>query len=139
MGSMSKPLNANQIKAFVLFLDGKSPEEIGQELACSKRTIERWQALPAFREAIAFAVKNGRKFFPEQQYDDRVAQLLQKSLAEVERCLDNPEEPTRYRLQACSLVVKLVQARGAYPDPIPSFWDKGWRAISPKLTIEDRS
>lgn len=129
---MSKPLTASQIKAFVLFLDGKSPEEIGRELGRSTRTIERWQGLPAFRDATAFAVKNGRKFFPEQPYDDRVARLLQKSLTEIERCLDNPEEPTRYRLQACSLVVKLVQARGTYPDPIPNYWDKGWRAISPK-------
>jgi transposase len=61
MPKIEKYLNRIQLQAVALTVEGYSVAEVAQILGKGERTIERWRALAAFKNALAEARRSGQK------------------------------------------------------------------------------
>jgi hypothetical protein len=100
-------LTPKQLEAVSGIAKGTTPSVIGKSINVSERTIQRWQKLPEFVEAVEeIRQRTTVKVIAETSKDvaARIQSLIPKAIDTLESYLDNPEARGSDRLRACHIL-----------------------------------
>lgn len=98
-------LNAQQEKAIVLVVLGKSGREIAEACEVTPETVSRWRQMPLFIATVNRILKDS-----QDEVKLRLHSLTNMALNAIESILTNEESPPNMRLQAALKVLELNQA-----------------------------
>ncbi len=93
-------LDAKHQTAILLFVAGKSQREIAKKLKVSQATVSYWRNDFDFNHALQQAFSYA--------YDDainKLASISLKAVDELEVLISSEDTPTKYKLQAISLIL----------------------------------
>lgn len=94
-----------QIEALQLLLSGKTEAETAKAIGKSRTTISRWKKLPEFQEALSRTKDeiNETRMQIASDIASRMERLATKGMDALEAILDNPDTPTREKLEAIAI------------------------------------
>jgi Zn-dependent M16 (insulinase) family peptidase len=101
-----KPLTESQKQAAEALIAGHSIAAVAIERGVSRRTIENWRSMPAFKEFCEKIHKECEKS-DTKSIAETLQRLRSKAFAKIEQILDSEDISLKTQLQAASLVLKI--------------------------------
>lgn len=100
-------LSPKQLQAVVGIAKGLNSSAIAKEIAVTERTVQRWQKLPQFLEAVSEIQERSTTKVIVEVSDDistQIKHLIPKAINVLESYIDNPEARGADRLRACHIL-----------------------------------
>ncbi len=100
-------LSPKQLEAVSGIAKGLTPNAIGKSIGISERTVQRWQRLPEFIEAVnEIRERSTAKVIVEVSEDvaTRIQSLVPKAIDTLQSYIENPEARGSDRLRACHIL-----------------------------------
>ena len=91
-----------------MLLEGATATEVAKALGKGKRTIDRWRASKPFKEALSRVNEQVEQKVVSES-SDRIANIKNLALDTIERCLSDPDESMRNKLNAARLAQNLTE------------------------------
>jgi hypothetical protein len=101
-----KPLTESQKQAAEALIAGHSIAAVAIERGVSRRTIENWRSMPAFKEFCEKIHKECEKS-DTKSIAETLQRLRSKAFAKIEQILDSEDISPKTQLQAASLILKI--------------------------------
>ena len=101
-------LSEIQSQALKMLMGGATVKEVARQLGKGERTIHRWRSKPAFKKALS-QINQAVESQAISESVNQISKIKSLALDTIERCLCDPEESMRNRLNAVRLAQNLAE------------------------------